>query len=376
MEPVDPRMGGLLDGGGAVGPDELRTIVSRAGRRRARLAAAAAGLALAAGGGIGYGVASATGGGSGQQIVATAPVSGPAGPSAAYGAAAGTPIAVSELQSLFTRQVGSIDIRGFLTSFPSPLPYQGMYACGFGGPGFQAEVSTPHMVGIVSGFGYQNSAAGPIGYSQPTLIGRPEGDPTLVVVVYTSSNVARVEMNLASGSSDQMAPVQGWSALAARTGGGTSSAGFPDGSVIAYDHTGKVLQSVNFAEIKPVIPPSRSGGVTGSGIAGSGTVHAAGGAVSSPPVTKSSSPSPTSSGTTSEAPANIAYPCRVPPGPASPPTCAPPTTVRGANYACATPLPTQICNQPAGAANATCVPIQTAPPSTNTATSPNSGSGG
>jgi hypothetical protein len=383
MEPVDPRMGGLLDGAGAGGPDELRSIVSRAGRRRTRLAALAAGLALATGGGIGYGVASATSGGSGQEIVATSPVTGPssaaAGPLSANGSmSVGGSIAtpVSKLQSLFTRQVGSIDIRGFLTSLPNPMPYQGVYSC-FGGPSFQAEVSTPHMVGIVAGFEYQNSTAGPITYYQPALIGQAEGDPTAIVVAYTSSAVAQVRMDFASpgGARDEMAPVQGWSALAAPW----SSSGSPPkyGTLTAFDHAGHVLSQVTVESAPKPVPGGSGTGSTGSGSTGfgteSGTVHAAGGVISSPPASVSTgSPS---------APGNVAYPCRVPPGPVPPPTCIAPTTVKGANSACGEVVPYQTCSFSAGGGSASSGAVCTSPPVTPgttsvTTVSPNSGSGG
>jgi hypothetical protein len=309
-------------------------------------------------------------------------------------------VPLTKFQSIFTRQVGSIDIRGFLMSLPNPMPYQGMYSCGLGAPRFQAEVSTPHMVGIVDGLGYQESLASPIVYSQPAVIGQPEGDPTLVVLVYTSSNVAQVKMQFAGGSSDQMAPVQGWSALASPTAGGTTSADTVYGTLTAYDHAGKALQQVSVQPAAKPLPagvpgsggsgagvPGSAGsgsagsgsagsGSVGSGSVGSGTVHAAGGGVASPPATTSTSPSSKTPPPTSQPQRNIAYPCVGAPAPLPAPTCTPTTTTRSATYACATLLPAQECSRVAGASNPTCVPLQTVPPNTNTATFPNSGSGG
>ena len=403
MEPVDPRMGGLLEGAGSGGPDELRSIVSRAGRRRARVAAIAAGLALGAGGGIGYGVASATGGGSAQEIVATAPVSGPVEGSSgassvpASGAlgVAGPSAAVfqpSQYKRLFTRQVGSIDIRGFLFTFPNPLPYQGAETCELGGSRFQAEVSTPNMVGIAQGFLYQESTSGPIIATQPATVGQAEGDPTLVVIADTSSNVTQVRMQFAGGSTDQMEPVQGWSALAAPFPAGISAQSNPSyGTLTAYDHAGHELARVDVQLApKPAIPFSPGAGSSGSGSpgagssgaglpgagssgaglpgagssgagtsgsgssgsgssgagsSGSGSVHAAGG-------------SATVGGASTPAQGSVAYPCITPgpiPTPATVPACRPLTTVSGGVNAYACP---------------------SLPPIKGTTTSPSPGSGG
>lgn len=364
MEPVDPRMGGLLEGAGSGGPDELRSIVSRAGRRRARFAAIAAGLALGAGGGIGYGVASATGGGSGQQIVATAPVSGPVKGSAGSSAtpaletpgAAGPSAAVfqpSQYKRLFTRQAGSIDIRGFLFTFPNPLPYQGVATCELGGSRFQAEVSTPNMVGIAQGFLYQNSTSGPIIATQPSIVGQAEGDPTLVVIADTAPNVTQVRMQFTGGSTDQMEPVQGWAALAAPFPGGTSGQSTTSyGTLTAYDHAGHEVARVDVELApKPAAPLSpgvgaRSGGSSGAGSSGGGSSGSgssgsgsSGSGSSSPGSVHAAGGSATVGGASAPAQGSVAYPCITGgpiPTPSTLPPCRPLTTVSGgANaYAC------------------------------------------
>ena len=350
MEPVDPRMSELLSGAGAPGPDELRSIVSRAGRTRTRFAAIAAGLALAAGGGLGYGVSSAVSSGSGQQIVATAPQGGSAGSPAAPaggtssaigGSSIASPnapvVAPSHLQKLFTRQVGSIDIRGFLQSMPVASPLGVPAICVPGGwARFQAEVSTPAMVGIVSGFEYLESTSGPIQYTQPEIVGVAEGGPVAVVVAYTSASVAQVRMEFAGGGSDEMAPVQGWSALVEPYPTGASTTPTTFGTLAALDKSGHTLatQSVD-AGPRPLLPgvgqpPTGSvhaanGGVVGntsSGSASSGTGSSGSGSSGSGSSGSGSSGSGSSSGSSPPAstvpPGGTVYPCKVTPLPAQP----------------------------------------------------------
>ncbi len=348
MEPVDPRIGGLLDGAGAGGADELRSIVARAGRRRLRLAGIVGAVALAAGGGIGYGVSSATGDGSTQQIVATSPQSGTPGGQGGYtapnaGAASGTSPSIatvgpSQYKKLFTRHVGSIDIRAFADSTPTPLPYAASGVTCFGqGARLSAEVSTPNMVGIIGGFTYgSSSSGGPILSAEPWLAGVSEGDPTAIVIVNTSSEVALVKMQFGVGGTDQMAPVEGWSALAAPWPGGKV---VNYGTLTAFDHAGHVLSTASVPSLMMTSPP-----LPGS----SGTVHAAGGGTG---VSGTASSGAASSGTgsvgpaVSVSPANATsppvLPCQVPPQPGPTPfPCPPATTANGATYACPALPPT------------------------------------
>lgn len=382
MEPVDPRMGELLSGDGGGGPDELRSIVSRAGRTRTRVAAAAAGVALAAGGGLGYGISSATSGGSRQQIVATAPQSAGVSPSGASGidSPSGAPaVAVPnpsiaqplKYQKVFTRQVGTVDIRGFLQPMPA-VPYGVPAVCvGAGGwTRFQAEVSTPGMVGIVFGLEYQQSSAGgPIEFTQPQVVGSAEGDPVAVVVAHTSSDVAQVRMQFAGGGSDQMAPVQGWSALATPYPGGTFTSPATFGTLTALDRAGRTLaqQTVEVAPrplpalpVNPGKPAPNGSGSAGSGSAGSGSTgpgsvgsgSAGSGSVGSGSAGSAGSGSGSvgggspSSGTAASPPASSSPPVSV----VSPPASSPQTTSPGKGippgttiYPCeVTPLPAQV----------------------------------
>jgi len=381
-------MGGLLEGGGAGGPDELRSIVARAGRRRLRLAGIVGAAALAAGGGIGYGISSAASGGSTQQIVATSPQSGTPGGKGAYtapnvGAPAGANSSIaapgpSQYKKLFTRHVGSIDIRGFTISMPTPLPYEGAATCLAQGTRFQAEVSTPNMVAFAGGLLYPSSSGvgsdSPIFSAEPWLAGVSEGDPTAIIVAQTTSNVALLKMDFSVGGTDQMAPVEGWSALAAPWPGGKVVS---YGTLTAFDHSGHVLSTMAIPSATPGVPPlpggagtvhsagggtasSRTGssGAGSSGAASSGTASSGSGstgpAVSASPATATvSPPAIVTSPPASLAPAAV-FPCKVPPQPGpNPIPCPPLKTSNGATYAC-----------PA------------LPPANTTTTAPRSGSGG
>jgi hypothetical protein len=227
MEPEDIPVHDLLGVGGepAPGPDELRAIVTRAGRKRWGTAAVAATLALGLGLGVGFAV-------SGHSSPATQTATGPAAasggsngagaPNLAIGSSnsssgstssAGAPVsAAPHLNKLFTRTAGVLTIRAFLLNFPqiSGLPA----SCGVQGAHLQVEVSSANMVGIVG--------TGPIGVdrTQPAsaiwseVVGTAEAAPTAVVTAATGASVAQVSMSFAGKTTDQMAPVQGWVALA------------------------------------------------------------------------------------------------------------------------------------------------------------------
>jgi hypothetical protein len=188
------------------------------------------------------------------------------------------------------------------------------------------------MVGIVSGpFFSQPSSGSAIEYSSPGLIGVAEGSPTAVVVAYTGTNVAQVRMDFAKGGSDQMTPVQGWSALTAPFAGGVSSSGY--GTLTALDKSGHVVATETVGPTpqpyplgvppKPGVLPSNPGNGAPTPAAGGGTVSPSGsgyagsgsasrgsassnsaGAVASPPATIVSPPASTT-------PATLVYPCTV-----------------------------------------------------------------
>ncbi|MGH9077556.1 MAG: hypothetical protein ACRDY0_08925, partial [Acidimicrobiales bacterium] len=224
------------------GPDELRGIVARAGRRWRRTAAAGMALTLAAGAGAGYlvarqsspapttvavGAASSSTTVARSQVAAAPGAAGGAVPGAAGGAVpgggalaypwppgqAGPP----SYTLLFVRSSGPVAVRGFLTNFPQPA---GVPApCGWlGGPAFVADVSTAKMVGqAFAGFGTSDRSK-PISADSVSVLGQAEADPTLVVVVATGSGVATVRVAFAGGATDQTAPVKGWVALASQVG--------------------------------------------------------------------------------------------------------------------------------------------------------------
>ncbi|HEY3811094.1 MAG TPA: hypothetical protein VGL49_06635, partial [Acidimicrobiales bacterium] len=154
MEPDDIPVHDLLGVGGegpagaAPGPDELRAIVARAGRRRLRFTSVGVAAALVAGGAIGYAVSNhstsppaqtATAPGSGSSGASNASSAGAGGVSTAAPAIESRPLS-AHYTAWFDRTVGGITIRGFLTNLPQPTG--ALAQCDFGSPQLQAEVST------------------------------------------------------------------------------------------------------------------------------------------------------------------------------------------------------------------------------------------
>jgi hypothetical protein len=247
MEPDDIPVHDLLGVGGEAqpGPNDLRAIVARAGRRRLRMASVGMAVALAAGGGIGYAVsnhstpaaqtATASGTGSPSSPAAGTPNGGSYSSSSSGGSAAiaqpiGSPL---HFTKVFTRTAGGVTIRAYLWNFPRggvAMPA----GCGFGSPQLQAELSTAKMVGTVSGFGP--------GLVQSQVVGGAEGDPTGVVTMATTSKVTEVSMSFAGGGTDRMAPVNGWVVLAAPVSTGLDY-GKPLGTLTERGSNGAVVKS-------------------------------------------------------------------------------------------------------------------------------------
>lgn len=335
-------MGELLGdgaGAGAGGPDELRAIVARAGRRmRWRSAALAGSVALVAGGGVGYAVSGT--GGSGRQVVATAPASAGSG-SRASGAASGAasngaassavptaggpsiayPGSTPYLR-VFNRQANGVDIRGFMISMPVMLPAMSndSSACGTVGTTLQVEVSTSNMVGIASG-GLVESSSGSLLSQQAEVLGQAEGDPIAVVVVRTGQDVAKVTMDFTGGATDSMIPVKGWSALAAPaqwySAPSTKTGSVVFGTLTALDSSGHTVGTATIQWPAPV-----TGTVSGGTVSGGGSSSGTG-----------SSGTGSSGATTGQAAPRSAVLCPNP-GPPTMPPCPPPATVTGTAYAC------------------------------------------
>jgi hypothetical protein len=261
MEPED--LLGADDDEPRAGAEELRSIVARAQRRRWRVGVGGLTAALLIGGGVGYAVSNhhssgqpvstaASSGSKGNQTAPSAQTPGPAAAagesgSSASGSASAPALFPERLQPLFTRTAGSVDIRGFLVSSTIKLP-QGYAApaCAIYGPRFEAEVSTPKMVGTaVTGFVTPDPTKA-LSAVNATVLGVPEGDPTLVVTAYAGKGVAEVRVTGFSGSvTDTMAPVSGWVALAGPTAASSASVASPvkAGTLTALNASGQVLAS-------------------------------------------------------------------------------------------------------------------------------------
>ena len=354
MEPVDPRMGGLLGGGDPADPvgggEDLRAIVARAGRRmRLRAGALAGAVSLVVGGGAGYAIS--TTGGSGNQVVATSKAAGgntaAAAPSASQASGETPSYAVggtSKFTRLFTRQANGVDIRAFLVESPLMVPLGA--AGSTASPScstvsrLQAELSTPDMVAVAGGGGFVGQQSGQnIIDVEPQLVGAAEGDQVSVVVVLTGPAVAEVRMTFATGKTDEMAPREGWSVLAAPDPSLQSgkTAATTLGTLTALGQAGATLatQAITWPP-GPTPLPGGSGGSSGSGsgTAGPGTVGS-GGAVNS---VQSVAQAQAAAAAAAAAAARTAVePCGNPP-PGIP--CPRQSLPSGAAYACPlTPLP-------------------------------------
>lgn len=271
----------VLDDGAPGGVDELRSIVARVEKLRWRAAGLAAAVTLLVGGGVGYAVSNHSSSKGTQTLVAGAgsPSGGAAGSAAAPETASGqavtpggvavfpSPLTAVKYTHLFTRTSGPVTIRGFEVknqAFPEIAP-AAEQPCGAPviGTSFVAEVSTLQMVGTVSTPGY--STASEIKWAQAQVVGTAEGDPIGVLTVQTSSAVTQVLATFVGGGTDQMAPVDGRSALAAPVSPAeVSSGGRVVATIKAVGSTGTVLQSMTvhegFVGGPPIMTPATSCG--------------------------------------------------------------------------------------------------------------------
>ena len=352
-------MGGLLGGGEpggpAGGPEDLRAIIAKAGRRmRIRAGAIAGAVAVVAGGGVGYAVS--TTGGSTPQVIATSQGAGDRTSSAAPGAAQlSGPTALnafpeaSKFSRLFTRQANGVDIRAFVVSFPAIQPLSP--ASGVAAPTcvttsrLQAELSTPGMVAVAGGGGFVAQQAAAIVDLQPAIVGQAEGDPVAVVVVMTGPTVAKVRMSFNGGATDEMAPRGGWSVLTAPASWfqpGKSATTIQLGTLTVLDSGGRAVES-RALNLPPAPAPVVVQGSAGTGSAGSGTVSSG--------AAGASGSTGTASGKATSPP--IAYPCQVPPACTGYPN----------GISCPAPLPMPAVTAPSK------------PPSSSSATTPAAGAG-
>ena len=207
------------------------------------------------------------------------------------------PIVVKPWTKLFVRSAGNVTIRGY--EVPPPTNAAPLTGCRYLLPytslTFEAEVSTPEIVGTVGGFVYSelgspvssntspqgpSSALAQTAYSvTASRIGVSEGAPLYVVVAHVPSNVDNVTLSGvgqgASGSKvlDQMAPVDGWVALTATAPAGSLTSG-PFATLQAYgpghvlEHQASVSLGVNapkilqprvcFGGVGPAVLPNRT----------------------------------------------------------------------------------------------------------------------
>jgi hypothetical protein len=271
MEPDDIPVHDLLGVGSepAPGPDQLRAIVTRAGRKRWGTAAVAATLALGLGLGVGFAVsgssspATQTATGASNGAGAPNPAIAPSNSSSGSTASAAAPAsAAPHLNKLFTRTAGDVTIRGFLLNFPqiSGVPA----SCSVQGAHLQVEVSSAKMVGVVGTSPLGVDRTQPASAMWSEVVGTAEGAPTAVVTAATGPRVTQVSMSFADNTTDQMAPVRGWVALAAPVSGtltsaqtlGTLTERQADGTVVASQtvHLGMQPGAALSGPCNPIYP--------------------------------------------------------------------------------------------------------------------------
>ncbi|MGH9122929.1 MAG: hypothetical protein ACRDYC_13465 [Acidimicrobiales bacterium] len=206
------------------------------------------------------------------------------------------------LTHLFTNTAGAFTVRGFsskttfyppasgtTSSCPTPLPTTS----------FQAEVSSPQMVGTVylGAFPTSSTSTSAIVAALSEAIGIPEGGPAMVVDTNTSSAVATVRMTFTWGTVVSMAPVSGYAALVAAIPStdisGNSFSGTTVGTLDALNAAGTVLQSVSlnlgsYPQPTPIplpynqTPVSAPSGSSASSGSSSSTIVCCGGPILSP----------------------------------------------------------------------------------------------
>jgi hypothetical protein len=221
-----------------------------------------------------------------------------------------TPATLPAYKRVFTRQVGNVDVRGFAVSLQMPPVAQPAGGCVVPSafPRFQAEVSAPDMVGtaISEPFETPSPSAGKLSSVYGQVMGVQEGEPVDVVTAYVGSGVAKVKMSFsATGTTDEMAPVDGWVALVTEVAATAKQNDNDLGSIQALDSAGApsdtatVRMGYSGVPTLPgcVCPQPAMGSSAPTGVQGS-TVYAcaSGGAVPAPNLPSPSTTGPSASG--------------------------------------------------------------------------------
>jgi hypothetical protein len=241
MDPQDRPYHELLETGRQPipGPDDLRAIVARAGRRRWRAAGAAAAVALAVGGAVGGVVGYSTSNHAKGNVQTASSPAVSSGAASSPANAGGTSQAITlpslvRLAPLFTRSANGVDIRAYQNQLPVFRPATTCQNQPAAQRGLQAEVSTAKAVGIADWFGGTSP--------QTSMVGQAEGAPTAVVIASVNSSVAQAKMTFAGGAVDAMKPVGGWVVLAGPVPAATKA---PVGVMTTYGAGGRQLSSAS-----------------------------------------------------------------------------------------------------------------------------------
>ncbi|MGC8511974.1 MAG: hypothetical protein ACP5P1_02910 [Acidimicrobiales bacterium] len=268
------------------GRSELENIVARAGRYRRRKLVAVAALSGAVALGAGWVLGSLSKRPARVVVAlpslntahasASSPAASPASPPA--GAAVAKPETGSQKWTrLFVRSAGQATVRAYeFTSSASSTPISGCRYLGVASEvTFEAEVSTPQIVGTLTAFGYETAAVS--GYSVTAgRIGIQEGAPLYVVAAQVPAGVSEVTLSgmgtaaPGAATADRMVPVGGWAVLV-MPAASLQSTGTAFATLSAYGSDGRLLHQASvtlgtnggiflqprvcFGGVGPVVPP-------------------------------------------------------------------------------------------------------------------------
>jgi hypothetical protein len=262
----------LLDGdpGPEPTPAALESVMRRHRRAGTRTLVGALGIALVAGPLGGFVLARATdggGNGDGAATVAAASASGSAdaanfaSAADAVGAALaehGAKLAGGKLTHAFDRTVDGITIRAYEREITLPTPPAGAPAipatCKPTGA-LVGEFSTDAAVGTSVSVLIPPSQA--LEGVRIALFGAAEGKPVATAIAKVGAAVTKVRFTLADGSTDEMAPDNGWVALAHRINStGDPKAALEGSKLEAFDAAGNVVATHNTSDDqRPEVAP-------------------------------------------------------------------------------------------------------------------------
>jgi hypothetical protein len=245
----EPPLEYMLDqpSGPPAGRDELAAIVARSSRRRTRMAAAGMAGTLLVGAVGGWAIASQSKSDNRVMASATSPTTIGPEAGAAYASGGGVSGVISSggpgMKRTFVRTTADgVTVRGFEMT-PPDVPAAAKPCLVF--PVFQSELST---TGMASGSPFPVfDTSGPLSGSVG-LIGQAEQSPVWVATTHSGTGITLVRAHFSDGSTDEMAPVNGWAVLAHGAATAAAKTGPATATVEGLDGQGKVVATQQLDE--------------------------------------------------------------------------------------------------------------------------------